>query len=42
MNLLYAGYVPGFAVTHAQDAKLNELNKNLTKVVEMLLEHKTR
>lgn len=32
------GYVPGFPVTHSQDASLNELHANLRKVIEMLLE----
>ena len=35
---LYVGYVPGFAGAHSQGATLDDLNKNLTEVVEMLLE----
>ncbi len=35
---LYVGYVPGFAGAHSQGATLDELNTNLTEVVEMLLE----
>lgn len=37
---LYVGYVPGFAGAHSQGATLDDLNKNLTEVVEMLLEDK--
>ena len=35
---LYVGYVPGFAGAHSQGETLDELNRNLTTVVEMLLE----
>ncbi len=35
---LYVGYVPGFAGAHSQGATLDELNKNLSEVVAMLLE----
>lgn len=35
---LYVGYVPGFAGAHAQGETLDELNKNLKEVIEMLLE----
>jgi len=35
---LYVGYVPGFAGAHSQGETLDELNRNLTEVVEMLLE----
>ncbi len=35
---LYVGYVPGFAGAHSQSETLDELNRNLTEVVEMLLE----
>jgi predicted RNase H-like HicB family nuclease len=35
---LYVGYVPGFAGAHSQAATLDELNKNLREVIEMLLE----
>jgi predicted RNase H-like HicB family nuclease len=32
------GYVPGFAGAHSQGASLDELNKNLQEVIQMLLE----
>jgi predicted RNase H-like HicB family nuclease len=35
---LYVGYIPGFPGAHSQAATLDELNKNLREVVEMLLE----
>ena len=35
---LYVGYVPGFAGAHSQGETLDELNRNLTEVVKMLLE----
>jgi len=35
---LYVGYVPGFAGAHSQGETLDELNKNLREVIEMLLE----
>jgi predicted RNase H-like HicB family nuclease len=35
---LYVGYVPGFAGAHSQGVTLDELNRNLTEVVAMLLE----
>lgn len=35
---LYVGYVPGFSGAHTQGASLDELNKNLKEVLEMLLE----
>ena len=35
---LYVGYVPGFDGAHSQGETLDELNRNLTEVVEMLLE----
>lgn len=35
---LYVGYVPGFAGAHSQGETLDELNTNLTEVIEMLLE----
>ena len=35
---LYVGYVPGFADAHSQGETLDELNRNLTEVVKMLLE----
>ena len=34
----YVGYVPGFAGAHSQGETLDELNTNLTEVVEMLVE----
>ena len=35
---LYVGYVPGFPGAHIQGETLDELNRNLQEVVEMLLE----
>ena len=35
---MYVGYVPGFSGAHSQGETLDELNRNLTEVVEMLLE----
>lgn len=35
---LYVGYIPGLPGAHSQGETLDELNKNLTEVVEMLLE----
>jgi predicted RNase H-like HicB family nuclease len=35
---LFVGYVPGFPGAHSQGATLDELNKNLSEVVAMLLE----
>jgi predicted RNase H-like HicB family nuclease len=35
---LYVGYVPGFPGAHTQAATLDELQNNLRKVIEMLLE----
>ena len=35
---LYVGYVPGFPGAHSQGVTLDELNKNLREVIEMLLE----
>ncbi|MGD0465026.1 MAG: type II toxin-antitoxin system HicB family antitoxin [Tepidisphaeraceae bacterium] len=35
---LLVGYVPGFAGAHSQGASLDELNRNLREVIEMLLE----
>jgi predicted RNase H-like HicB family nuclease len=32
------GYVPGFPGAHTQAESLDELNKNLREVIEMLLE----
>ena len=34
---LYIGYVPGFPGAHSQAETLDELNKNLKEVIEMLL-----
>ena len=34
---LYIGYVPGFPGAHTQAKTLDELNKNLKEVIEMLL-----
>ena len=35
---LYVGYVPGFPGAHSQGESLDELNRNLQEVIEMLLE----
>ena len=35
---LYVGYVPGFPGAHSQAESLDELNRNLCEVIEMLLE----
>jgi predicted RNase H-like HicB family nuclease len=35
---LFVGYVPGFAGAHSQGDSLDELNKNLQEVIQMLLE----
>ncbi|MFY9269690.1 MAG: type II toxin-antitoxin system HicB family antitoxin [Candidatus Manganitrophaceae bacterium] len=35
---LYVGFVPGFPGAHSQAATLDELNKNLKEVIEMLME----
>src|SRR5207237_5689751 len=35
---LYKGYVPGFPGAHSQGETLDELNRNLREVIEMLLE----
>jgi predicted RNase H-like HicB family nuclease len=35
---LYVGYVPGFPGVHTQAATLDELQRNLHEVIEMLLE----
>jgi predicted RNase H-like HicB family nuclease len=35
---LYVGYVPGFPGAHTQAETLDELNRNLREVIEMLLE----
>jgi predicted RNase H-like HicB family nuclease len=35
---LYVGFVPGFPGAHSQAASLDELQKNLREVLEMLLE----
>ncbi len=34
----YVGYIPGFSGAHSQAETLDELNKNLREVIEMLLE----
>ena len=34
---LYVGYVPGFPGAYSQAKTLDELNKNLKEVIEMLL-----
>ncbi len=35
---MYVGYIPGFTGAHTQGETLDELNRNLHEVVEMLLE----
>ncbi len=35
---LFVGYVPGFPGAHSQGDTLDELNRNLREVIEMLLE----
>jgi len=35
---LYVGFVPGFSGAHSQGKSLDELNRNLREVIEMLLE----
>jgi len=35
---LFVGYVPGFPGAHSQAESLDELNRNLREVIEMLLE----
>lgn len=35
---MYVGFVPGFAGAHSQGMTLDELNRNLKEVIEMLLE----
>jgi predicted RNase H-like HicB family nuclease len=35
---LYVGYVPGFPGAHSQAETLDELQKNLREVIEMILE----
>jgi predicted RNase H-like HicB family nuclease len=34
----FVGYVPGFPGAHAQAESLDELNRNLREVIDMLLE----
>lgn len=34
----YVGYIPGFPGAHSQGETLDELNRNLKEVIEMLLE----
>jgi predicted RNase H-like HicB family nuclease len=35
---LFVGYVPGFPGAHTQAESLDELNRNLREVIDMLLE----
>jgi predicted RNase H-like HicB family nuclease len=35
---LFVGYVPGFPGAHSQAVSLDELNRNLHEVIDMLLE----
>ncbi len=37
----YVGYAPGFPGAHTQGETLDELNRNLHEVIEMLLEDGT-
>lgn len=37
-NDLYIGYVPGFPGAHSQGESLDELNRNLKEVIELLTE----
>ncbi len=34
----YVGYIPGFPGAHSQGESLEELNRNLKEVIELLLE----
>jgi predicted RNase H-like HicB family nuclease len=34
----YVGYVPGFPGAHSQGENMEELNRNLKEVIELLLE----
>lgn len=36
---LYVGFIPGFQGAHTQAETLDELNRNLQEVVEMLIEN---
>ena len=36
---LYVGFVPGFPGAHSQGETLEELNRNLKEVIELLLEN---
>ena len=38
---LYVGYIPGFPGAHSQGETLEELNKNLKEVIELILEEGT-
>jgi len=35
---LYVGFIPGFTGAHSQGETMDELQKNLKEVIEMLLE----
>ena len=35
---LYVGYVPGFTGAHSQGESLDELQRNLREVIEMIME----
>ena len=35
---LFVGYIPGFPGAHSQGETMDELNRNLEEVIEMLLE----
>ena len=36
---LYVGFIPGFPGAHSQGETLEELNRNLKEVIELLLEN---
>ncbi len=35
---LYVGYIPGFPGAHSQSETMDELNRNLREIIEMLSE----
>ena len=37
---MYIGYVPGFAGAHSQGETLDELNRNLIEVIEILTDYR--
>ncbi len=38
---LYVGYIPGFPGAHSQGETIEELNRNIKEVIEMILEDGT-